>query len=148
MSNEITMPKLSDTMEEGKILRWLNHPGDKISPGEAIAELETDKADMVLEAFEAGVLDQIKLNEGESAPVGAVIAMLKSAGARESRSDAKADMENPVGAAEETSASPRPIEIKSKGAAKKETPASPAAKPSEQKRKSITPAAVVSDGSG
>src|SRR6202167_3845086 len=89
MSNEITMPKLSDTMEEGKILRWLKHPGDKIARGDAIAEVETDKADMVLEAFEAGVLDQIKLNEGESAPVGAVIAMMKSAGAKEVKADAQ-----------------------------------------------------------
>ena len=85
MSNEITMPKLSDTMEEGKILRWLKHPGDKIARGEAIAEVETDKADMVLESFEEGVLDQIKLNEGESAAVGAVIALMKSAGAKESK---------------------------------------------------------------
>src|SRR5882757_1187498 len=148
MSNEITMPKLSDTMEEGKILRWLKHPGDKISPGEAIAEVETDKADMVLEAFEAGVLDQIKLNEGESAPVGAVIAMMKSSGSKQSKSDTAEDMtsamENPDAAAENNSATPKPIDIKSKGAAKKETPAAPAAKPSEQKRKSIAPAAVVS----
>jgi len=153
MSNEITMPKLSDTMEEGKILRWLKHPGDKISPGEAIAEVETDKADMVLEAFEAGVLDQIKLNEGESAPVGAVIAMMKSSGSKQSKSDRSEDMtsdlENPGAVAEEgNSAAPKPIDIRSKGAAKKETPASPAAKPAEQKRKSITPAAVVTDGSG
>src|SRR5277367_5303553 len=91
MSNEITMPKLSDTMEEGKILRWLKHPGDKIARGEAIAEVETDKADMVLESFEEGVLDQIKLNEGESAPVGAVIALMKSAGAKEVKADAKTD---------------------------------------------------------
>ncbi|HEY6394878.1 MAG TPA: biotin/lipoyl-containing protein, partial [Candidatus Binataceae bacterium] len=81
MSNEITMPKLSDTMEEGKILRWLKHPGDTIRHGEAIAEVETDKADMVLEAFEDGVLDQIKLAEGDSAAVGAVIATLKPSGA-------------------------------------------------------------------
>ncbi len=85
MSNEITMPKLSDTMEEGKILRWLKRPGDKVARGEALAEVETDKADMVLESFEEGVLDQIKLNEGESAPVGAVIAIMKSAGAKESK---------------------------------------------------------------
>src|SRR5208282_1384785 len=90
MSNEITMPKLSDTMEEGKILRWLKHPGDKIARGEAIAEVETDKADMVLESFDEGVLDQIKLNEGESAPVGAVIATMKSAGEKDFKSDAKA----------------------------------------------------------
>src|SRR5271156_6781862 len=84
MSNEITMPKLSDTMEEGKILRWLKRPGDKVARGEALAEVETDKADMVLESFEEGVLDQIKLNEGESAPVGAVIAIMKSLAAKES----------------------------------------------------------------
>jgi pyruvate dehydrogenase E2 component (dihydrolipoamide acetyltransferase) len=119
MSNEITMPKLSDTMEEGKILRWLKHPGDKISPGEAIAEVETDKADMVLEAFEAGVLDQIKLNEGESAPVGAVIAVLKSSGSKQSKSDTAEDMtsnlENPGAVAKVgNSATPKQIDIMSK----------------------------------
>jgi pyruvate dehydrogenase E2 component (dihydrolipoamide acetyltransferase) len=150
--SEITMPKLSDTMEEGKILRWLKHPGDKIARGEAIAEVETDKADMVLEAFEAGVLDEIKLNEGESAPVGAVIAMMKSGGPKDStsdtKSDAKIDMENPAGVAEKTSAPPKPIEIKPKAADRKEAPAAPAAKPSEPRRKSIAPAAVAIDGSG
>ncbi len=77
--NEITMPKLSDTMEEGKILRWLKHPGDTIHRGDAIAEVETDKADMVMEAFDDGVLDEIRLKEGESAKVGEVIAVLRSA---------------------------------------------------------------------
>jgi pyruvate dehydrogenase E2 component (dihydrolipoamide acetyltransferase) len=80
MNNEITMPKLSDTMEEGKILRWLKHPGDTVHRGDALAEVETDKADMVLEAFDDGVLDQLKLKEGESAPVGAVIATMRAAG--------------------------------------------------------------------
>jgi pyruvate dehydrogenase E2 component (dihydrolipoamide acetyltransferase) len=79
-SNEITMPKLSDTMEEGKIIRWLKRPGDAVARGEALADVETDKADMVLEAFEDGVLGEIKLKEGESAPVGAVIAVMKTAG--------------------------------------------------------------------
>ncbi len=135
MSNEITMPKLSDTMEEGKILRWLKHPGDKIARGEAIAEVETDKADMVLESFEEGVLDQIKLNEGESAPVGAVIALMKSAGAKEAKSEAKpvpaAAMEDPGAEAAATEQPPKPIAIKPKA-----TP-----------KKSIAPAAVVTDGS-
>jgi pyruvate dehydrogenase E2 component (dihydrolipoamide acetyltransferase) len=75
--NEITMPKLSDTMEEGKILRWLKHPGDHIRHGDAIAEVETDKADMVMESFDDGVLEEIRLREGESARVGAVIATLR-----------------------------------------------------------------------
>ncbi|HKV55503.1 MAG TPA: 2-oxo acid dehydrogenase subunit E2 [Candidatus Binataceae bacterium] len=80
MSIEITMPKLSDTMEEGKILRWLKHPGDEVHHGDAIAEVETDKADMVMEAFDEGVIDEIRLKEGESAKVGAVIAIMLAAG--------------------------------------------------------------------
>jgi pyruvate dehydrogenase E2 component (dihydrolipoamide acetyltransferase) len=80
MSTEIVMPKLSDTMEEGKILRWLKHPGDRVRRGEALAEVETDKADMILEAFDEGVLEEIKLPEGESAAVGAVIALLAAPG--------------------------------------------------------------------
>ena len=80
MSSEITMPKLSDTMEEGKILRWLKHPGDQIHHGDELAEVETDKADMILEAYDDGVLDEVKLKEGESAKVGAVIATLRGAG--------------------------------------------------------------------
>src|SRR5215469_2688345 len=79
MSTEITMPKLSDTMEEGKILRWLKHPGDQVNRGDALAEVETDKADMVMEAFDNGFLDQIHVKEGESAKVGAVIAVLRDA---------------------------------------------------------------------
>jgi pyruvate dehydrogenase E2 component (dihydrolipoamide acetyltransferase) len=79
--SEITMPKLSDTMEEGKIIHWLKHPGDSIRHGEAIAEVETDKADMVLESFDEGVLEEIRLPEGQSAPVGAVIAIMRKAGA-------------------------------------------------------------------
>ena len=80
MSNEITMPKLSDTMEEGKIIRWLKHPGDPVHHGDALAEVETDKADMVMESFDDGVLEEIRLKEGESAPVGATIAILRVAG--------------------------------------------------------------------
>jgi len=80
MSIEITMPKLSDTMEEGKILRWLKRPGDKVTRGEALAEVETDKADMVMEAFDDGVMQEIVLAEGESAPVGATIARLAAPG--------------------------------------------------------------------
>src|SRR5580704_8260105 len=80
MSNEITMPKLSDTMEEGKIIRWLKHQGDQVHHGDALAEVETDKADMVMESFEDGVLEEIRLKEGESAPVGATIAVVRPAG--------------------------------------------------------------------
>jgi pyruvate dehydrogenase E2 component (dihydrolipoamide acetyltransferase) len=103
MSNEITMPKLSDTMEEGKILRWLKHPGDEIHHGDPIAEVETDKADMVMEAFDEGVLEEVRLKEGESAKVGAVIALLRGAG--EARQAGTPRTETPGGDAMETTAS-------------------------------------------
>jgi pyruvate dehydrogenase E2 component (dihydrolipoamide acetyltransferase) len=80
MAIEILMPRLSDTMEEGKILRWLKRVGDRIEVGDIIAEVETDKADMEMEALDAGVLVEIRVHEGESAPVGAVIAILSEDG--------------------------------------------------------------------
>ena len=96
MSNEITMPKLSDTMEEGKIIHWLKHPGDSIRHGEAIAEVETDKADMVLESFDEGVLEEIRLPEGQSAPVGAVIAIIRKSGEQPGAAARSAEPEEPV----------------------------------------------------
>ena len=80
MAIEILMPRLSDTMEEGKILRWLKKVGDKIEVGDIIAEVETDKADMEMEALDAGVLAEIRVQEGESVPVNAVIAILSEDG--------------------------------------------------------------------
>src|SRR3989442_445115 len=80
MAIEVLMPRLSDTMEEGKILRWLKKVGDKIEVGDIIAEVETDKADMEMEALDAGVLAEIRVQEGESAPVNAVIAVLSEEG--------------------------------------------------------------------
>jgi pyruvate dehydrogenase E2 component (dihydrolipoamide acetyltransferase) len=76
MPVDVTMPKLSDTMEEGKILRWMKKPGDPVAIGEIIAEVETDKANMELEAYDEGVLAEVRVAEGQSAPVGAVIAVL------------------------------------------------------------------------
>src|SRR5215470_7348618 len=80
MTIEVLMPRLSDTMEEGKILRWLKKVGDRIEVGDIIAEVETDKADMEMEALDAGVLAEIRVQEGESAPVNAVIAVLSENG--------------------------------------------------------------------
>ncbi len=122
MSNEIVMPKLSDTMEEGKIIRWLKHPGDSIHRGEPIAEVETDKADMILESFEEGVLDQIKLKEGESAAVGAVIATMRGNGeAAKGAPHAEPSVAEVKPKAAEKK--PEPIPIRSK--AKKEAPKAP-----------------------
>ena len=76
MAIEVFMPRMSDTMEEGKILKWLKKVGDQVELGDIIAEVETDKADMEMEALDAGFLTEIRAQEGESVPVGDVIALL------------------------------------------------------------------------
>jgi pyruvate dehydrogenase E2 component (dihydrolipoamide acetyltransferase) len=87
MSAEITMPQLSDTMSEGTVVKWLKKEGDKVKENEKIAEVETDKAIMEMEAFEAGTLAVIVAKEGDKVAVGAVIAVL--AGAKENAADVK-----------------------------------------------------------
>src|SRR5215470_657125 len=74
--SEITMPRLSDTMEEGTIARWMKSPGDEIKKGDILAEIETDKATMDLEAYEAGTLQQILVQEGETVPIGQAVALI------------------------------------------------------------------------
>ena len=80
MANKVQMPKLSDTMEEGKILKWLKKEGDQVEQGEVIAEVESDKADMELEAFDSGTLLKIVVPEGKGAAVGKVIAIIGDEG--------------------------------------------------------------------
>ncbi len=81
MSVEILMPALSPTMEEGTLAKWLKKEGDKVSSGDVIAEIETDKATMEVEAVDEGVLAKILVPEGtEGVKVNAVIAMLAEEG--------------------------------------------------------------------
>jgi pyruvate dehydrogenase E2 component (dihydrolipoamide acetyltransferase) len=80
VASEIVMPRLSDSMEEGTILKWLVAEGDAISEGQPLVEVETDKAVVPVEAESAGELLRIMIGEGASAPVGAPIAMLGEAG--------------------------------------------------------------------
>lgn len=74
--NEIVMPKLSDTMTEGRLVSWKKRVGEVVSRGEVLAEVETDKANMELESFVSGELLEIKVQEGEAVPVGTVIAVI------------------------------------------------------------------------
>src|SRR5579859_6029567 len=76
--SEITMPRLSDTMQEGTIARWLKQPGDAIKKGDVLAEIETDKATMDLESFDAGTLEKILVQEGETVPIGQAVAIIGS----------------------------------------------------------------------
>ncbi len=75
----IEMPKMGDTMEEGKILRWLKKEGDPVKKGEFVAEVETEKVNIEIEAFTSGVLRKILIPAGKSAPVGASIALVGAA---------------------------------------------------------------------
>ncbi|MBF6339030.1 2-oxo acid dehydrogenase subunit E2 [Nocardia abscessus] len=73
---EITMPRLSDTMEDGVIVSWLKQVGDPVERGEVLAEIETDKALMELEAYDDGVLEQILAGEGARVPIGTPIGLI------------------------------------------------------------------------
>src|SRR2546430_1824841 len=72
----VEMPKMGDTMEEGKILRWIKQEGDPVNKGESLAEVETDKVNIEIESFASGVLRKILVPEGASAPIGAGIALI------------------------------------------------------------------------
>src|SRR5215475_10630570 len=76
MPTEITMPQQSDTMTEGTVVKWLKKEGEKIKEGDVIAEIETDKATMEMEAFESGTLAVIAVAEGQKVPVGAVLGVI------------------------------------------------------------------------
>lgn len=80
MATPIQMPNLSPTMKEGKIIRWIKKVGDPVASGEVIAELETDKSNLEIEAYDDGVLLAILVKENESAPVGDVIAYVGKKG--------------------------------------------------------------------
>lgn len=76
MATEVMMPKLSPTMEEGQLSRWLKKEGDRVSMGEPLAEIDTDKATMEMQSLSNGVLRKILIKEGESAPLGQLIAII------------------------------------------------------------------------
>jgi pyruvate dehydrogenase E2 component (dihydrolipoamide acetyltransferase) len=73
---KVVMPKLSEAMETGKLLRWLKQEGDRVAGGDIVAEIETDKADIELEAFGAGVLRKVLVSPGATVPVGNTIAVI------------------------------------------------------------------------
>jgi pyruvate dehydrogenase E2 component (dihydrolipoamide acetyltransferase) len=109
MSEELVMPRLSDTMEEGTIGRWLVKEGDSFSEGDVLAEIETDKATMEFQAYDAGTVLRILVGDGESAALGAPIAIVGDHGeevdgtapAAEAATDTPAEEEQPPAPPEE-----------------------------------------------
>ncbi|MFV2214331.1 biotin/lipoyl-containing protein, partial [Actinomadura sp. LOL_016] len=126
---EILMPRLSDTMEEGVISSWQKQPGDEVAVGDVLVDIETDKAVMEYEAYEAGVLEKILVGDGETAAIGAPIAVVVPKGASS-------------GAAPAPAAAPEP-EAAPKAEAAAESAPEPAAeaKPAEAKPAEAKPAA-------
>ena len=127
MAIDVRMPKLSDSMESGVIIRWMKAPGDAVAKGEPIAEVETDKADVELEASDNGVLSQITVPEGQSAAVGAVIAVLDGDGASRQASAPKAA--GPTRPAEAAAPRAKPEPAKSVAPKPSATPPARAASP-------------------
>jgi pyruvate dehydrogenase E2 component (dihydrolipoamide acetyltransferase) len=80
MAEVINMPRLSDTMEEGTVAKWLKQVGDKIEEGDILAEIETDKATMEFESFNEGTLLYIGIKEGDTAPVDSLLAIIGEEG--------------------------------------------------------------------
>ena len=80
MATVIDMPKLSDTMSVGTLISWLKNEGDAIEPGDLIAEVETDKATMELEAFDEGVLLKQVAAVGDQIPIGGIVAVIGEKG--------------------------------------------------------------------
>ena len=80
MAEVVRMPKMSDTMTEGVVAKWHKKVGDAIKTGELVAEIETDKATMEFESYQEGVLLYRGVEEGQSAPVNGILAILGKAG--------------------------------------------------------------------
>jgi dihydrolipoamide dehydrogenase len=126
MPIEITMPQTTDTMTEGTVVKWLKKEGDKVASGEVIAEIETDKAVMEMEAFDSGTLAVVLTAAGQKAPVGAPIAVLASS--KESVEDVKKKYASGAGAKPQTTPAP--------------TTAAPPAKPAAAAAPATQPAAA------
>ena len=132
MATEVMMPKLSPTMEEGQVARWLKKEGDRVSMGEPLAEIDTDKATMEMQALSNGVLRKILIKEGESAPLGQLIAII-------------GEPDEDISALESKASSSATPPAKAETAAPAE--AEPKAEPKEDRSKPETPPPA-SEGNG
>ncbi len=114
MAAYLTMPKLSDTMSEGTLVKWLKKEGDEVSMDEEVAEVETDKATMAMPSFDDGILYKTYVQEGETVPLGATLALVLEEG-----EDPPADADSPPSSETAPAAEEAPAEKEEP----KETPA-------------------------
>ena len=134
---EILMPRLSDTMEEGTLSRWLKHEGDQIRRGDVIAEIETDKAVMDLEAYDEGQLTRTLVPEGATVPIGTPVAVVGEQPTTATTAPPAAppgapavepEPPAPLAAPAEPAAPPAPIPAAETTTAPQQVPASPLAR--------------------
>src|SRR3954452_18353534 len=112
MASDVTMPRLSDSMEEGTILKWLVEEGGEVKRGEALVEIETDKANMTYDADSDGVLIEVVAKEGDTLAIGEVIARIGEEGEKPSGGGKKEEEEEeePEAAEEGSEAKAEPDE--------------------------------------
>jgi pyruvate dehydrogenase E2 component (dihydrolipoamide acetyltransferase) len=137
---DVQMPRLSDSMETGKILRWLKKEGEDVKKGEPLVEIESDKANIEVEAYASGKLSKIVVPEGESAPIGAVIAEIGGAAGGSKEKPAAPQGQAPAAEPEQKGKAPAA-----------ESPKAQADKPEahvEQAEKSMAKAAQVASDAG
>lgn len=136
MAAYLTMPKLSDTMSEGTLVKWLKQEGDSVAMDEEVAEVETDKATMAMPSFDEGVLYRIYVKEGDTVPLGATLALILEEG-----EEPPEDADNPP-----ASVKAAPAEEKTEESADEEP--APAAEPSPAPARTpaATPAPATSGG--
>jgi pyruvate dehydrogenase E2 component (dihydrolipoamide acetyltransferase) len=111
MITKVVMPKLSDAMETGKVIKWLKKEGDAVKGGDVIAEIETDKANVEIEAFGTGVLRKILVGEGGQVPVGELIGVIADPAEDVSGVAAAPAKPAPPPAPAPASAAPRPTPV-------------------------------------
>ncbi|MCU0699806.1 MAG: pyruvate dehydrogenase complex dihydrolipoamide acetyltransferase [Myxococcaceae bacterium] len=126
MAVAVQLPALSPTMTEGRITKWLKNEGDKVSSGTEIAECETDKSNLAIEAYDDGVLLKILVKAGDSAPVGSTIAWIGKAGEQVPDVAPAAPVPAPA-AAPKAAAAPAPAPLKAAPAAAPRPPPPPPA---------------------
>ncbi|MFN0730171.1 pyruvate dehydrogenase complex dihydrolipoamide acetyltransferase [Polaribacter gochangensis] len=129
MAIVVNMPRLSDTMEEGVVAQWLKNIGDSIEEGDILAEIETDKATMEFESFNEGTLLHIGVQEGESAPVDTLLAIIGDKGE---------DISGLLSGSAEETQEPKTEEKKTEEAPKKVTSTEPVAEVVEAKATTTT----------
>jgi pyruvate dehydrogenase E2 component (dihydrolipoamide acetyltransferase) len=124
LAADVVMPRLSDSMEEGTILQWLKAVGDEVKRGDELVEIETDKANMTYEATDEGVLIEIIAGEGDTLPIGEVIARIGAAGDEHMPPAAKAaDGSRTARASPKDEQDPAPAPAFVQGAERAATPA-------------------------